>query len=118
MTSPNSSTQVIFTKLIITGGTEILVQNAGQDATTQFEDINHSAKAQIAMRDLYIGEFFNPEEAKESWEDYVKRKKREDEGKLKLWQQAILLLVYAAVFFGLYTYLKSGPTKEQLTATL
>jgi hypothetical protein len=44
------------------------------------------------MRDLYIGEFFNPEEAKESWEDYVKRKKREDDGKLKGWQQAILVI--------------------------
>jgi hypothetical protein len=37
------------------------------------------------MRDLYIGEFLNAEEAKESWEDYVKRKKKEDEGKLKFW---------------------------------
>ena len=70
------------------------------------------------MRDLYIGEFYNPEEAKESWEDYVKRKKREDEGKLKLWQQAILICVYAAVFFGLYFYLKSGPSKVEQTAAL
>jgi cytochrome b involved in lipid metabolism len=50
------------------------LQNAGQDATTQFEDINHSKKADLLMKDLYIGDFYNPEEEKESWEDYVKRK--------------------------------------------
>jgi hypothetical protein len=30
------------------------------------------------MRKMYIGDFFNPEEAKESWEDYTKRKQREE----------------------------------------
>ena len=56
------------------GGNEILLQNAAMDATTQFEDINHSAKAQELMRGMYIGDFLNPEEQKESWEDYTKRK--------------------------------------------
>lgn len=44
------------------------------DATTQFEDINHTAKAFKFMEDLYIGEFRNPEDSKESWEEYVRRK--------------------------------------------
>ena len=60
------------------GGNEILLQNAAMDATTQFEDINHSAKAHELMRKMYIGDFFNPEEAKESWEDYTKRKQRDE----------------------------------------
>lgn len=39
------------------GGKQILLQNAGQDATTQFEDISHSEKADEFMKDLYIGDF-------------------------------------------------------------
>ena len=39
------------------GGKQILLQNAGQDATTQFEDISHSSKADEYMKDLYIGDF-------------------------------------------------------------
>jgi hypothetical protein len=29
---------------------------------------------------LFIGDYINPEEQKESWEDYVQRKAREEEG--------------------------------------
>ena len=45
----NSNIQVMFGKKyhvkLNIGGGEILIQNAAMDATTQFEDINHSAKA-------------------------------------------------------------------------
>lgn len=44
------------------------------DATTQFEDINHTKKADELMEELYIGDFRNPGEDKESWEEYMKRK--------------------------------------------
>jgi hypothetical protein len=30
------------------------------------------------MKDMYIGDFYNPEEEKESWNDYIKRKEREE----------------------------------------
>ena len=48
------------------------------DATTQFEDIHHSKKADEFMLNLYIGDFYNPDAEKESWEDYVRRKQREE----------------------------------------
>ena len=51
-----------------------MIQNAGQDATTQFEDINHTKKAAEYMKTFYIGDFYNPEDEKESWEEYIKRK--------------------------------------------
>ena len=59
------------------------------------------------MRDMYIGDFFNAEESKESWEDYIKRKEAEEKGQLKFWQRGLLLAVYAFVFFALYFYLTS-----------
>jgi cytochrome b involved in lipid metabolism len=79
------------------------------DATSQFEDINHTPKAQLLMREMYIGDFYNEEELKEPWEDFVKRKKAEGEAGLQLWQKALLVIAYAAVFFGLYFYLTSWP---------
>ena len=39
------------------GGKQILIQNAGQDATTQFEDIGHSPKAFEDMKKLIVGTF-------------------------------------------------------------
>ena len=39
------------------GGKQILLQNAGQDATTQFEDIGHSKKAHRQMEDLIVGTY-------------------------------------------------------------
>ena len=30
------------------------------------------------MKDLYIGDFINPEDQKESWDEYLKRRTRED----------------------------------------
>ena len=34
------------------------------------------------MLELYIGDFHNPENEKESWEEYVKRREREQEGQM------------------------------------
>ena len=60
------------------------------------------------MRKMYIGDFINPDEAKESWEDYVQRKQREEQGQLALWQKLILVGLFLTVFFYLYTYLTSS----------
>ena len=43
------------------------------DATVQFEDINHSKKADEFMKDLFIGDFKMDGED-ESWEEYVRRR--------------------------------------------
>lgn len=82
------------------------------DATTQFEDINHSAKAQEKMREFYIGDFINPEEQKEPWEDYVKRKEREAQGQASLWQKLVLLALFFTVFFSLYSYLTAPKSSK------
>lgn len=84
MTYQTSTIQVTHYNIMHAGRMEILVQNAGMDATSQFEDIHHSKKAAELMRDLYIGDFYNPDEEKESWEDYIKRKKKEEEGQMSM----------------------------------
>ena len=83
------------------------------DATTQFDDINHSAKAQTLMRGLYIGDFLSND--KEPWEDYVRRKEREQEGQLAMWQKLVLVAMFVIVFGSLYTYLTSTPLASDLT---
>ena len=63
------------------------------------------------MRKLYIGDFYNPEEAKESWEDYTKRKQGEEQGQLSIVQKLILVALFFTVFFYLYSYLTAPKIK-------
>ena len=78
------------------------------DATTQFEDIHHSKKADEIMKELYIGDFDNPDADGESWEDYIKRKQKEEENQLSFGQKAILLVVFVVIVSFLYSYLTGG----------
>ena len=39
------------------GGDEVLVEEAGKDATEAFEDVGHSDEARAQLVPLYIGEF-------------------------------------------------------------
>lgn len=45
------------------GGEEVLMEYAGLDATTAFDDVGHSENAHEMLADLYVGEG-NPEELK------------------------------------------------------
>jgi len=38
------------------GGEEVLMDVAGRDATSEFEDVGHSDEAQKLMKDFYIGD--------------------------------------------------------------
>ncbi|XP_041375884.1 cytochrome b5-like [Gigantopelta aegis] len=38
------------------GGEEVLIEQAGGDATEAFEDVGHSADARELMKDYYVGE--------------------------------------------------------------
>uniref|UniRef100_H2ZAX0 Cytochrome b5 n=1 Tax=Ciona savignyi TaxID=51511 RepID=H2ZAX0_CIOSA len=38
------------------GGEEVLLEQAGQDATESFEDVGHSTDAREMQKDYYIGE--------------------------------------------------------------
>ena len=56
------------TKFRHPGGQQLLISNAGQDATTQFEDVNHPPTAIKMLDDYYIGHYsgYVPDDNKNS----------------------------------------------------
>jgi len=61
------------------------------------------------MKEFYIGDFYNPEEEKESWEDYIKRKQKEEEAATSLNTKGILFAIFIAAAYGCYYYLNLNP---------
>ena len=84
------------------GGKQILLQNAGQDATTQFEDISHSEKADEFMKDLYIGDF-EPEDDGENSPGGILGNEGKDSGSEDLMSRVFLALAAFGVIFYLYS---------------
>ncbi|KAF9976318.1 hypothetical protein BGZ65_007880 [Modicella reniformis] len=41
------------------GGEEVLLDEAGKDATESFDDVGHSNQARDQLREMYVGEFKN-----------------------------------------------------------
>ena len=56
------------------GGGELLLEQAGKDATNAFDEVGHSNEALEQMEECYIGEFKKPEKNS-------KRKKRRSKKK-------------------------------------
>ena len=83
------------------GGKQILLQNAGQDATTQFEDINHSPKADKFMEELYIGDFEYPDDDKNS-KGGILENEQKTKGQQDLTERAILAIAVLAFIAFLY----------------
>ncbi|KAG0325480.1 hypothetical protein BGZ99_000610 [Dissophora globulifera] len=46
------------------GGEEVLLEEAGRDATESFEDVGHSDEARDIMSKLYVGDFQSSESEK------------------------------------------------------
>ena len=65
------------------------------------------------MRELYIGDFYNPDAEKESWEDYVTRKKKEEEGQMSTFQRLILIGIFVVAFTFLYNYIVNVPDADK-----
>ncbi|XP_021968211.1 cytochrome b5 [Folsomia candida] len=55
------------------GGEEVLLEQAGKDATENFEDVGHSTDARTMMKDYLVGEIIDeektntPEKLKKKW---------------------------------------------------
>ncbi|CDO71358.1 hypothetical protein BN946_scf184908.g116 [Trametes cinnabarina] len=46
------------------GGDEVILAEAGRDATEAFEDVGHSDEARALLKDMYIGDFEKTDELK------------------------------------------------------
>lgn len=57
------------------------------------------------MRDLYVGDFHNPEAEKESWEEYIRRKQKEEESQMSSTTKLFLITVFFATMYFMYSYL-------------
>ena len=84
------------------GGKQILLQNAGQDATTQFEDISHSPKADEYMKDLYIGDFNPPDDGSSSSKGILEKEKSGG-GDDDMLSRVFLAVFVIGIMFFLYT---------------
>jgi cytochrome b5 len=80
------------------GGKQILMQNAGMDATTQFEDIGHSEKADKFMEKLLVGEF-RPVDDDDTGKKGVLEAGNSDSGLTNI----LLVVLFIAVMAALYT---------------
>ena len=85
------------TKFKHPGGKQILLQNSGQDATTQFEDIGHSERADEYLKELYIGDF-KPED-----DDDVGKRGALEQDSGDMVTNIILVLLFVGILGFLYT---------------
>ena len=87
------------------GGKQILLQNAGQDATTQFEDISHSEKADEYMKDLHIGDFVPEDDGANSAGGILGNEKDKADSGDDTMSRALLGICIIGLIIFLYTQL-------------
>jgi len=84
------------------GGEEVLLEQAGKDATEQFEDVGHSTDARTMMKDYHIGEL--NEEDKSHSKDQGPKKWGDDSNNdspssWKTWLVPMALALTASLIF-------------------
>uniref|UniRef100_A0A1B0GBU5 Cytochrome b5 n=2 Tax=Glossina TaxID=44049 RepID=A0A1B0GBU5_GLOMM len=94
------------------GGEEVLLEQAGKDATENFEDVGHSSDAREMMKKYKIGELAHdersniPEKSEPNWNSETKS----EETSMKSWLMPLILGLIATL---LYKYLFGASTKTQ-----
>ena len=83
------------------GGKQILLQNAGMDATTQFEDIAHSEKADEHMKNLFVGDLVIKDDGENSAGGILGNEAKG--GDDDLMSRALLAIAFLAIIYFLYT---------------
>jgi len=84
------------------GGEEVLLEQAGKDATEHFEDVGHSTDARTMMKDFLIGELkhedkSNSKESAKKWGAYEEEK--EEGSTWKSWLIPMALALTASLVF-------------------
>ncbi|KAG9267150.1 cytochrome b5-like [Astyanax mexicanus] len=82
------------------GGEEVLLEQAGADATESFEDVGHSTDAREMLQQYYIGELHMDDRKKESKKDVYITTSKESSS----WSTWLIPAVAAAVVGVMYRY--------------
>ncbi|XP_055708203.1 cytochrome b5-like [Phlebotomus papatasi] len=86
------------------GGEEVLLEQAGREATEAFEDVGHSSDAREMMKKFKIGEIVEaerkkiPEKSTQSWNTEPKN----EENSMKSWILPLLIGVVATIIYRYY----------------
>ncbi|XP_076255640.1 cytochrome b5 isoform X1 [Rhynchophorus ferrugineus] len=87
------------------GGEEVLLEQAGKDATEAFEDVGHSSDAREKMKSFQVGTLVaserKPEQPKKSAVDWKETGESSDSS-LKSWVIPIALGLVATLIYRLY----------------
>ncbi|XP_063266768.1 cytochrome b5 [Prinia subflava] len=82
------------------GGEEVLLEQAGRDATESFEDVGHSTDAREMLKQYYIGEVHPNDREKEG----SKKPSRTSSGQTSFWSTWLIPIVGALVLGLMYRY--------------
>ncbi|XP_010188539.1 PREDICTED: cytochrome b5 type B, partial [Mesitornis unicolor] len=82
------------------GGEEVLLEQAGRDATESFEDVGHSTDAREMLKQYYIGEL-HPHDRKEGGS---KDPSTTSSGQASFWSTWLIPIVGALVLGLMYRY--------------
>ncbi|KAG1941267.1 cytochrome b5 [Pimephales promelas] len=83
------------------GGEEVLLEQAGSDATESFEDVGHSTDAREMLQQYYIGELHMDDRKKESKKDvYITTSK--ESGSLTSWVIPAVAAVLVGIMYRYY----------------
>ncbi|XP_068147516.1 cytochrome b5 [Drosophila tropicalis] len=83
------------------GGEEVLIEQAGKDATENFEDVGHSNDAREMMRKYKIGELVESErtsvaqKSEPTWSSDT----QSEESSIKSWVLPLVLCLVATLFY-------------------
>ncbi|EDW71968.1 uncharacterized protein Dwil_GK10686 [Drosophila willistoni] len=83
------------------GGEEVLIEQAGKDATENFEDVGHSNDAREMMRKYKIGELVESERTNvaQKSEPTWSTDNQSEESSIKSWVLPLVLCLVATLFY-------------------
>ncbi|KAK4003131.1 hypothetical protein OUZ56_004912 [Daphnia magna] len=93
------------------GGEEVLMEQAGKDATEPFEDVGHSTDARELLKEYLIGSLPENEAKKVSEKNPANWAKKDEETKPASWASWLIpmsLAVVASVGYRFYTSTNQG----------